>query len=232
MLYPPSPSVPNVAIPNPLTNVQPRGQIWYTCGDHNHYTTLCQCQKTQKSSCDHRSSERYDKSPRDNSWRHKNNRHRSSQSPSGHSHHCTPSHSSSHSTSHSPSLSASPCQSEQSHHWHPPSGTYQDSIEIIPAPSLADNIETSTYPKESSLLTERASDGQVSFYTCQMLPTKNGTKTMTIKIDPGSQVKTIPLSQYWKMFPHKLTETRYPKPGTLILTAHTWIVHDGTSWPM
>ena len=37
-----------------------------------------------------------------------------------------------------------------------------------------------------------ASDGQVSFYTCLMLSTKNGIKTLTVKIDPGAPVNTIP----------------------------------------
>ena len=36
---------------------------------------------------------------------------------------------------------------------------------------------------EGSLLAERASDGQVSFYTRLHLTTKNGMKLMTVKID-------------------------------------------------
>ena len=48
---------------------------------------------------------------------------------------------------------------------------------------------------------------------------------------PWAQVSTIPLSQYQKLLPHKLTESRYPKPGTLIPTAHTWISHDSTPKP-
>ena len=78
---------------------------------------------------------------------------------------------------------------------------------------------------------ERASDGQVSFYTCLLLPTKNGMEMMTIKINPGAQVSTIPLIQYQKLFPHKLIESRYPKPATLIPTAYIWISHNGTLKP-
>ena len=65
-----------------------------------------------------------------------------------------------------------------------------------------------------------------------MLPTKNGAKSMIMKIDPGAQVvNTIPLSRYGKLFPHKMIESRYPKPGTLILTSYFWISHDGKPQP-
>ena len=54
---------------------------------------------------------------------------------------------------------------------------------------------------------------------------------MTVKIDPGAQVNTILLIQCWKLFPHKLTETIYPKPCTLIPSAHSWISDDDTPSP-
>ena len=49
---------------------------------------------------------------------------------------------------------------------------------------------------------------------------------MTIKINPGAQVNTIPLSRYWKLFPPKVNETRFPKPNSLSPTSYTWILHD------
>ena len=101
--------------------------------------------------------------------------------------HHSPSHSQSHSPSHSPSCSVSLHQLDPSCHQHTPFWYSQDSLEIIPA----DSVETSTYPK-CSLLTERASSSQVSFYTSLQLPTKNSTKLMTVKIDPGAQVIIIP----------------------------------------
>ena len=204
------------------------GQVCYTCSSCNHYTTLCHCQKTHKLPHDTRNPKRYGRSPRDNRSRcNKDNRCRSSQSPSRCSCHYMPNHDLSNSTSHDKvsllvqqiSLLAYPL-------------LIQGSTEVIQAPSLTDSFETSAYPVEGSLLMERASDGQVSFYTCLMLPTKNDTKTMTVKIDPGAQVTTIPLSQYWKLFPNKFTETRYPKSGSLIPTTHTWISHDGTPKPV
>ena len=49
---------------------------------------------------------------------------------------------------------------------------------------------------------------------------------MTVKIDPGAQVNTIPLRRYQKLFPYTFSESRYPEPGLLRSTSHTWISHD------
>ena len=109
----------------------------------------------------------------------------------------------------SPSHSASPHQLDLYCCWCTPFWYSQDSLEVIPA----DIVKTSSHPK-GSLLTETVSDRQVSFYTRLQLPTKNGMKLMTIKIDPGAQVDTIPLSRYQKLLPPKVNETRYPKPNS------------------
>ena len=100
-----------------------------------------------------------------------------------------------------------------------------------PTPAPADSMETSDYPKEGSLLTACTSKGQVSFYTHLMLPMKNGMKSMTVKIYPGTQVNTIPLSRYQKIFPHKTSASRYPKQGSLVPMYHTWISHNGKLQP-
>ena len=105
----------------------------------------------------------------------------------------------------------------------------QDSLEVIPAAQTS-NVEASQHPK-GSLLTERASGSKVLFYTHLQLPMKNGTKMMTTEIDPGAQVNTIPLSRYQKPFPHKINESRYPKPSSLSPTSHTWISPSGTPKP-
>ena len=78
---------------------------------------------------------------------------------------------------------------------------------------------------------ESASDGQVAFYTHLHLPAQSGTKTMTVKIDPGTQVNTIPLSKYHNLFPNKLTKSRYTKAKSLMPTHHTWISHNGSPKP-
>ena len=78
---------------------------------------------------------------------------------------------------------------------------------------------------------ERASDGQVAFFTCLNLPAQSGTKTMVVKIDPGTQVNTIPLSRYHTLFPNHLTKSRYTKAKSLMPTHHTCISHDGLTKP-
>ena len=148
-------------------------------------------------------------------------RHHSSHSPCR-LHSQNPSHSPSHSSAHN----ASPQQSNQ-HHCHATPYQYSHNhIAVIPA----DSIITSTQP-EGSLYTESASDGQVTFYTRLQLPTHDGTKQMTKKIDPGAQVNTTPMSKYHALFPNKLNKSRFPKPNALLPIAHTWMSHDGLPKP-
>ena len=78
---------------------------------------------------------------------------------------------------------------------------------------------------------ERASDGQVAFYTHLDLPAGSGTKTMVVKIDPGTEVNTIPLSRYCTLYPNCLNKSRYPKAKSLMPTNHTWMSHDGLPKP-
>ena len=103
---------------------------------------------------------------------------------------------------------------------------FQDSIDVIPANSITTGSQA-----EGKLFTERASDGQVAFYTHLDLPAQSGTKTMVVKIDPGAQVNTIPLSRYCTLFPNHLNKSRYPKAKALMPTGHTWISHNGLPQP-
>ena len=64
---------------------------------------------------------------------------------------------------------------------------YQDALEVI----LADSITTGSQA-EGKIYMESASEGPVAFFTHLHLPAQSGTKTMTVKIDPGTQVNTIP----------------------------------------
>ena len=50
---------------------------------------------------------------------------------------------------------------------------------------------------------------------------------MVVKIDPGTQVNTIPLSRYCTLYPNCLNKSRYPKAKSLEPTNHTWMSHDG-----
>ena len=54
---------------------------------------------------------------------------------------------------------------------------------------------------------------------------------MVVKIDPGTQVNTIPLSRYHTLYPNHLNKSRYPKAKSLEATNHTWMSHDGLPKP-
>ena len=54
---------------------------------------------------------------------------------------------------------------------------------------------------------------------------------MVVKIYPGAQVNTIPLSRYHALYPNKLTKSRYPKAKSLMPTHHTWNSHNGLPKP-
>ena len=81
------------------------------------------------------------------------------------------------------------------------------------------------------LYKESASDGQVAFYTYLQLPSHDGTKILTVKIDPGAQVNTIPLRNYHLLFPKRLAKSKFPKDKALLPTNLTWISHNGLPKP-
>ena len=54
---------------------------------------------------------------------------------------------------------------------------------------------------------------------------------MVVKIDPGAEVNTIPLSRYHTLYPNCLNKSRYPKAKALMPTDHTWISHSGLPQP-
>ena len=61
---------------------------------------------------------------------------------------------------------------------------------------------------------------------------RTGMKYLTVKIDPGTSVNTIPLSRYWKIFPQKIAENKYPKPSLLNPTSYSWISHNSSPQPV
>ena len=182
-----------------------KGQQCYTCEGYNPYTVLCH----QKGH--HQNKQWRGFKPKHNpscgchsscsSWRHHCRSH------SLCSHPRTPSHS----PSHSPTHGTSPRHSSHLKRHSTPQRYYQDALEVIPADSIITGSRA-----EGKLFTESASNGQVVFYTCLHLPAQSGTKTMTVKIDPGTQINTIPLSKYHTLYPNKLTKSRYPKAKTLM----------------
>ena len=217
------PSYNKCGYSHPKGKCPAKGLQCYVCNGFNNFTALC-----QKKGC---------RQPRQKQQRgvkpkkcYSSHGFHTSCSPcrhhcrshSSHSHSRTPSHS----PSHSPTHGASPRHSSHSKRCSTPHRYYQDSIDVIPADSI-----TTGNRAEGKLFKERASDGQVAFYTCLDLPAWSGTKTMVVKIDPGTQVTTIPMSMYCTLYPNPLNKSRYLKAKILMPTNHTWMSHDGLPKP-
>ena len=58
--------------------------------------------------------------------------------------------------------------------------------------------------------------------------TKQGSKSLPVKVNPGIDVNTIPLTKYRKLFPAQFTKVGNLKQKSLHPTRHTWTVHDET----
>ena len=85
---------------------------------------------------------------------------------------------------------------------------------------------TTTYD-EGQLYTDRAPDGHTSFHTTLQMVTKQGCKPLPVKVDPGADINTIPLTRYKTIFPQHFTKDGHLKKNTLRSTASTWSPHDG-----
>ena len=58
--------------------------------------------------------------------------------------------------------------------------------------------------------------------------TKQGSKPILVKVDPGADVNTVLLSKYRKLFPTHFTKVGNLKQKILHPTRHTWRAHDET----
>ena len=85
---------------------------------------------------------------------------------------------------------------------------------------------TTTYD-EGQLYTDWAPDGQTSFHTTLQMDTKQGCKPLPVKVDPGADINTIPLTCYKTIFPQHFTKDSHLKKNVLRSTASTWSLHDG-----
>ena len=74
-----------------------------------------------------------------------------------------------------------------------------------------------------------ASDGQTSFHTTPQMITKQGSKSLPVKVNPSADVNTIPLTKYRKLFPAHFTKAGNVKQKALHPTRHMWTVHDETT---
>ena len=81
---------------------------------------------------------------------------------------------------------------------------------------------------ELNLLADTASDGKTSFHTMLQMITKQGCKSLPVKIDPGAEINTIPLSKYKKLFPAHFMKSGNLKSKALHPTTCKWTAHDMT----
>ena len=58
--------------------------------------------------------------------------------------------------------------------------------------------------------------------------TKQGSKPLLVKVDPGADVNTVTLSKYRKLFPTHFMKAGNLKQKILHPTIHTWRAHDET----
>ena len=86
-----------------------------------------------------------------------------------------------------------------------------------------------SYSNEDQLYTDRAPDGQRSFHTTLHHVTKQGCKSLPVKVDPGTDVNTIPLNHHTTLFPNHFIRGGQLKKNALRSTASTWSPHDGTT---
>ena len=184
------------------------GQQCYNCSGFGHYTALCKKPRTPKQhNCpsrptSRRPSCRYSSKSATRSNSRSPSRGRPYRSPSRNPHHLQYRSTQQYSRKR---RSPTPHIHQVSHITH-----------ILPRP----------YIGEGQLITDRASDGHTSFHTTLQVDTKQGAKSISVKVDLGAEVNTIPLSHYRKLFKKNFTKAGNIKKNVLHPTSHLWSSHD------
>ena len=184
------------------------GQQCYNCSRFGHYTALCKKPRTHKQcNCPSRPtsrtpSHRYSSRSANRGNSRSSSRGRPYRSPSRspcHKQYRSPQHNSMKRRNPTPQIH------QVSHITH-----------ILPRP----------YAAEGQLITDRTSDGYTSFHTSLQVDTKQGAKSISVKVDPGAEVNTIPLNRYRKLFIKNFTKAGNIKNNVLHPTSHLWSSHD------
>ena len=166
---------PQCGYSHPKGNCPASGQQCFYCSGIGHYTALC-------------------KKPRANGYKCSQSRHRPRRSTNYRYNSKSPNRSRPY---RSPSRSPSHRQPRSPHHnrrnrGSPTPHVHQISHILLTAPKPNE--------AEGKLITNTASDGQTSFHITLQVITKQGTKPTPVKVDPGTDVNTISLSHYKKLF--------------------------------
>ena len=183
---------------HPRDNCPAKGKECYNCHGLNHYTALCRCPKQRKNS-PFRTTSRP-------SYRKYSKSRQGSHSPSKHRQSChrSPSPTNTCRSSHQPRRQRSPTRSQQ-------------------VSQITSSTETSA---EGKLHMDVTSDGHTSFHTTLQMVTKQGSKSLPVKVDPGADVNTILLTKYRKLLPAHFTKAGNLKQKALHPTRYTWTAHD------
>ena len=88
------------------------------------------------------------------------------------------------------------------------------------------SFDPSTTYHEGKLYTDWAPDSQTSFHIALQMVPKQGCKPLPVKVDPGADINTIPLTCYKTIFPQHFTRDGHLKKNVLRSTAGTWLLHD------
>ena len=202
---------PDVDIPTHAVLALPIIMNCYNCHNTGHFTALCRrpCNTKCTVNTTNKCGESRGRSQRSASRRRRHT-YRSTSHGSSSSRYSSASH----------SLS-------QDHHWrrspqrrHSPT-PYMYQVSHI--------MSFNSYSNEDQLYTDRAPDGQRSFHTTLQLVTKQGSKALPVKVDPGTGINTIPLSHYKTLFPNHFTRDGQLKKNALRSTTSTWSLYDGTT---
>ena len=89
------------------------------------------------------------------------------------------------------------------------------------------SFDPNTACHEGQLYTDWAPDGQTSIHTTLQMVMKQGCRPLPVKVDPGADINTIPLTHYKTIFPQHFTKDGHLKKNVLRSTASTWSLHDG-----
>ena len=81
---------------------------------------------------------------------------------------------------------------------------------------------------ETNLVTDTTIDVQIEFHTMLQIITSQGHKPLHVKVDPGAECSSIPLSHFCKAFPKHFTKSGAMKKSALKPMWMTWSAHDGT----
>ena len=98
---------------------------------------------------------------------------------------------------------------------------YHQQVSHLTSHNTASSIETNS-------ITDTALDGHTAFHTTLQIVTSQGrNKHLHVKVDPGADCTTIPLSHFHSVFPKHFTKSGALKKSALKPTYATWSAHDG-----